>query len=207
MKSKTASKKHWEKVYALKKNNELSWYEEVPSTSLDLISSLNLNKDAAIIDIGGGNSNLTKTLLNKGFLDLSILDISSRALESTKSEIKEKADQVHWIISDILNFRPNRTYDLWHDRATFHFLTSGSDIENYISLVNQSVKLGGYLILATFSKKGPSKCSGLNISQYDSEILNKLFGTHFIQLKSFEDIHKTPSGTEQHFIYNLFQRN
>ena len=199
-------KQHWENVYETKSDDEVSWYEETPTTSLSLISDLNLNKDAVIIDVGGGNSNLIEKLQLQDFSNLSVLDISKKALERTKYKLRQKAKNIQWIVSDILDFQPNQKYDVWHDRAVFHFLTESEDIDNYVQLVSQSIKKNGFFILATFSKSGPLKCSGLEISQYDKETLLDLFNAEFNLIKSFEEVHHTPFDSEQNFIYSLFQK-
>jgi 2-polyprenyl-3-methyl-5-hydroxy-6-metoxy-1,4-benzoquinol methylase len=199
-------KQHWENVYDTKNDNEVSWYEETPTTSLSLISDLNLNKDAVIIDVGGGNSNLIEKLQQQEFSNLSVLDISNKALERTRYKLRQKAKYIQWIVSDILDFQPNHQYDVWHDRAVFHFLTESEDIDNYVQLVSQSIKKNGFFILATFSKSGPLKCSGLEISQYDKETLLDLFNAEFNLIKSFEEVHHTPFDSEQNFIYSLFQK-
>lgn len=205
-KSMGNKKDHWENIYGTKGDSEVSWYEETPTTSLALLQSLQPKKDSAIIDIGGGNSNFTVELEKKGFLNLSVLDISAKALNRTKEKMGVRGDNVDWIASNILDFTPHQQFDIWHDRATFHFLTDKSDIDNYIQLVSNSIKVGGHLILATFSKTGPLKCSGLAITQYDKEELNNLLAANFELVKAFEDVHKTPFDTEQNFIYTLFKK-
>lgn len=199
-------KEHWENVYETKADQEVSWYQETPATSLDLIVSLNLNKDASIIDIGGGNSNLAGELLKKGYVNLSVLDISAKSLERTKSKLAQEANKIHWVVSDVLDFQPKQQYDLWHDRATFHFLTEKEDVENYVTMVGRAIKNKGHLIIATFSTSGPKKCSGLDITQYSEEKLKALFKGGFTLIKSFEEIHRTPFDTEQNFIYALFKK-
>lgn len=199
-------KEHWENVYDTKGDREVSWYQEAPTTSLDLIVSLNLNKDASIIDIGGGNSNLTGELLKKGYTNLSVLDISTKSLERTKAKLGQDAGKVDWVVSDILDFKSKQQYDLWHDRATFHFLTSGNDIAKYVDIVNHAVKKGGYMIIATFSTSGPTKCSGLDITQYTKEKLKVIFNKGFELIKAFEEVHHTPFNTNQNFIYTLFKK-
>ena len=199
-------KKHWENVYDTKGDREVSWYQETPTTSLDLIAFLNLDKDAFIIDIGGGNSNLSTVLLKQGYTNLSILDISTTSLERTKAKLGQDAGKIDWIVSDILDFKPKLQYDLWHDRATFHFFTSEHDIAKYVDLVNYAVKKGGYMIIATFSTSGPKKCSGLNITQYSEEKLKAIFNNGFELIKAFEEVHQTPFNTEQNFIYTLFRK-
>lgn len=202
----TKRKQHWETVYETKGDQEVSWYQEIPVTSLNLIDSLNLKKDYAIIDVGGGNSNLVVELSRKGFKNLSVLDISEKSLERTKLKLKQTAENVNWIVSDILEFQPSIKFSLWHDRATFHFLTEKEDIEKYVKLVEKAIKTDGFLIIATFSNTGPLKCSGLEITQYSKETLHGLFHDNFELIDAFDDVHKTPFETEQNFIYTVFKR-
>ena len=171
----TERKQHWENVYETKDDQEVSWYQEIPVTSFKLIDSLNLKKDDAIIDVGGGNSNLVVELSRKGFKNLSVLDISEKSLERTKLKLKQNTENVNWIVSDILEFQPSYKFSLWHDRATFHFLTEKEDIEKYVKQVEKAIKTDGFLIIATFSNTGPFKCSGLETTQYSKEILLGLF--------------------------------
>lgn len=199
-------KQHWNNVYETKNDDEVSWYQENPTSSLNLITALNLSNEAEIIDVGGGNSNLTKELQKQGFVNLSVLDISNKVLEHTKTKFGENGKNIKWIVSDILDFKLKQQYDLWHDRATFHFLTRKSNIVKYVTIASKAIKKNGYLVLATFSKSGPKKCSGLDIMQYDKEKLQELFGEQFTLIKSFEEVHRTPYNTEQNFIYNLFQK-
>lgn len=199
-------KKHWENVYGTNADHQVSWYQEVPETSINLIKELNLNKEAAIIDVGGGNSNLTAHLLKQGFNDLTVLDISAKALERTRGKMGSEAARVNWIVSDVLAFEPERKYDLWHDRATFHFLTRADDVAGYIARVCQAIKPGGYLVLGTFSKSGPEKCSGLNITQYSADELQQLFGEHFTMVNSLDAVHQTPFNTEQEFVFAVFRK-
>lgn len=202
----TKRKQHWETVYETKGDQEVSWYQEIPVTSLNLIDSLNLKKDDAIIDVGGGNSNLAVELSKKGFKNLSVLDISAKSLERTKLKLKQTAENISWIVSDILEFQPSFEFSLWHDRATFHFLTEKEDIKKYIKLVEKAIKTDGFLIIATFSNRGPLKCSGLEITQYSEETLHRLFHDKFELINAFDDVHKTPFETEQNFIYTVFKR-
>ncbi len=199
-------KQHWENVYNTKNDDEVSWYEENPKTSLNLINELGLAHEAAIIDIGGGNSNLIGTLQKQEFSKLFVLDISAQALERTKNKLGKNATSIQWIVADILDFKPNQLFDVWHDRAVFHFLTTKNDIATYVNLVSKSINKDGYFILATFSKSGPLKCSGLDISQYNKEELLTLFSKEFNLINSFEEVHQTPFETEQNFIYTLFQK-
>lgn len=202
----TDIKQHWEKVYESKTDMEVSWYQETPDTYLLLINSLNIDKEADIIDIGGGNSNLTGILFQEGYTNLCVLDISSKSLERTKVKLGKEADKVKWVVSNILSFQPKQQYVLWHDRATFHFLTNQSDIERYVNIVSQAIKKGGHLIIATFSTSGPKKCSGLNITQYSEEKLISVFKECFELVKVFEEVHHTPFDAKQNFINVLFRK-
>lgn len=199
-------KDHWETVYETKGDQEVSWYQEIPKTSLKIIDSIHLSKEDPIIDIGGGNSNLVGELSNKGFTNLSVLDISANSLERTKSKLGKEAEDIQWIVSDMIEFQPPQQYTLWHDRATFHFLVNEKDITKYVSIASEAIKKGGYLIIATFSTSGPKKCSGLEIAQYSREKLLRLFDDNFELTKSFEEVHTTPFETEQNFIFSVFKR-
>ncbi|MEY3845553.1 MAG: hypothetical protein RL293_1975 [Bacteroidota bacterium] len=192
-------KEHWEKVYATKTPQEVSWTQERPAISLDFIASFQLEKSASIIDIGGGDSLLVDFLLDLGYTNLSVLDISAHAIERAKVRLGEKASLVTWIVSDINDFEPLQNYDLWHDRAAFHFLTSQKDIERYVELVSKHVK---QLVIGTFSTNGPFKCSGLEITQYDENELGQLFGPHGFEVQTTKrEDHMTPFGTTQNFVF------
>ncbi|OUU21878.1 MAG: SAM-dependent methyltransferase [Flavobacteriaceae bacterium TMED48] len=199
-------KDHWENVYETKDDQEVSWYQEIPVTSLDLINSLSLYREDSIIDIGRGNSNLVSELYKKGFTNLLVLDISSKSLERTKSKLGRKSTEIQLIVSDILEFQPSQKYSLWHDRAIFHFLINEMDISQYVNIVSKAIKKEGYLIIATFSTSGRKKCSGLEITQYSKEKLQSLFHESFELVQSLEDVHKTSFETEQNFIYTIFKR-
>lgn len=196
-------KKHWETVYETKNPDEVSWTQEIPKTSLAFIHSFGLDKSAKIIDIGGGDSKLVDFLLDQGFENITVLDISEKALEKAKIRLVEKAKKVTWIVSDILDFEPTETYDVWHDRAAFHFLTTDEEIEKYKSIVNKSVD--GFLIIGTFSENGPLKCSGLEISQYSQEKLTSTFEEKFDKIDSVLEDHQTPFGTTQNFLFCGFK--
>jgi SAM-dependent methyltransferase len=197
-------KEHWETVFSTKQPHEVSWTQAIPTTSLDLIASCELSKDAEIIDIGGGDSNLVDHLLALGYKNISVLDISSHAFDRAKKRLGEKADLVTWIVSDIVDFKPTKKYDLWHDRAAFHFLTEKSQIQAYQNLINEHVK--EYLIIGTFSENGPKKCSGLDICQYNSVSLNELFQLNFTPITTFKEDHVTPFETTQNFVFSSFKR-
>lgn len=196
-------KKHWEIVYETKNQDEVSWTQEIPKTSLAFIHSFGLDKSAKIIDIGGGDSKLVDHLLDQGFQNITVLDISEKALEKAKIRMGEKATKVNWIVSDILDFEPTETYDVWHDRAAFHFLTTEEEIEKYKSIVKKSV--AGFLIIGTFSENGPLKCSGLEISQYSEEKLTSTFEENFDKIHSVLEDHETPFGTTQNFLFCSFK--
>lgn len=199
-------KEYWENVWTRKKSNEVSWYQKDPKISIDLILSTNLSKDARIIDVGGGDSNLVDRLLDRGFKDITVLDISAKALERTKERLGKNAEMVKWIECDIRELESGDRYDVWHDRALLHFLTSEEDLKNYVELTRKYVKEGGYLILSTFSTKGPMMCSGLDTKQFSEESMKKLFSSGFEHVKSFEEKHMTPFGTDQIFIYSVFKK-
>ena len=199
------NKNHWNNIYHYKQSNELSWYEEIPFVSRFLIMKLKLRKDASIIDVGGGDSNLVDFLLKEGYTDVTVLDISEAALNRTKSRLgKQMAEKVNWLVTDISHFKPERQYDFWHDRATFHFLTSETEVQQYISIAHKAVKDQGHISVGTFSTKGPENCSGLSIKQYNEEMLSELFNPFFEKIKCMPHVHCTPTGAEQAFIFCLF---
>lgn len=194
-----ATKSHWENIYQTKQAHEVSWTQETPYTSIQLFEAARLPKEGKIIDIGGGDSRFVDYLIGNGFTNVSVLDISEKALERTKERLGAKAALVHWIISDIKNFTPTVTYDFWHDRAAFHFLTEQKDIEQYVKVCKQSTKK---IAIGTFTTEGPLKCSGLDISQYDENSLSKLFESiGFTNAQCQRVDHKTPSGANQNFVF------
>lgn len=196
-------KNHWETVYETKNPDQISWTQEVPKTSLEFIHSFGLNKQAKIIDIGGGDSKLVDFLIEAGFQNISVLDISSAAIERAKKRLGNKAERINWIVSDITAFQPNETYDVWHDRATFHFLTTKSEIEKYLETARKSVT--GYLIIGTFSENGPLKCSGLDIKQYSESTLTAALNSGFEKLSCVIEDHITPFETAQNFLFCSFK--
>lgn len=199
------TKEHWETIYKTKQPNEVSWTEQIPSASLEFINKLKIPKTAKIIDIGGGDSKLVDFLLAQGYTDLSVLDISETAIIRAKERLGDKAKNVKWIISDILDFKPTEKYDLWHDRAAFHFQTEEADIDNYLNIIKNAVI--GWSIIGTFSVDGPKKCSGLNIRQYDEAGLKYLLEkSEFKFLESKRIDHTTPSGGVQNFIFCSFSK-
>lgn len=201
-----SNKTHWETIYSTKKPQEVSWTQEIPKTSLDFIHSFNLPKNAAIIDIGGGDSKLPDYLLSEGFTNITVLDISEKALERAKIRLGAKADKVKWVVSDILEFKPKEKYDLWHDRAAFHFLTTAEQIEDYLDIASNAINEGKYIITGTFSKEGPLKCSGLEIKQYDEKALTEILNRKFEKIKCITEDHTTPFNTIQNFLFCSFKR-
>ena len=200
----TNRRDHWDKVYETKQPNEVSWTQENPDTSLNFIRETNMDKSAKIIDIGGGESRLIDYLLEEGYENLTVLDISSKALERAKTRLGIKADKVTWIVSDITEFVPDTHYDIWHDRATFHFLTTEDQINKYLAIAQNWIT--GFLIIGTFSDKGPTKCSGLEIKQYTETALERQFNSNFEKLKCSNEDHKTPFETIQNFIFCTFRK-
>ena len=197
-------KKHWETVYKTKNSDQVSWTQETPKTSLAFINSFGLKKNAKIIDIGGGDSKLVDYLLDEGFENITVLDISAKSLEKAKNRLGEKAIKVDWIVSDITEFEPNMTYDIWHDRATFHFLTTTEQIKKYMKIARKSVT--GFLTIGTFSQNGPEKCSGLEIKQYNEEELTSELKNGFDKIKCVTEDHLTPFGTNQNFLFCSFKK-
>ena len=200
-------KQHWDKIYATKQPREMSWSQEYPSTSLDFVHQAHLDKHAHIIDIGGGNSKLVDFLLEEGFENISVLDISEEALNKTKQRLGDKAAKIHWIVCDVTEFQPTDTYDFWHDRATFHFLTTEPQIVQYLSAARHAVKENGYVTIGTFSEDGPKKCSGLDVRQYSEETLVSEMADGFKKIKCITEEHKTPSNVSQHFLFCSFRRS
>ena len=198
-------KNHWEVVYENKNPNQLSWTQEIPKTSLDFIHSFGLNKKAKIIDIGGGDSKLADYLLDEGFENITVLDISAKALDKAKKRLGDKAKKINWVVSDITEYKPEITFDVWHDRATFHFLTTSEQVAKYMDTARNSVT--GYLTIGTFSENGPTKCSGLEIKQYSEETLAAELKNGFDKIRCITDDHITPFSTKQNFLFCSFKRN
>lgn len=197
------SKVHWEHIYKTKMPQEVSWTENKPNMSLELISKAKLSLDAQIIDVGGGDSQLVDYLIDLGYKNLTVLDISETAIIRAQKRLGDRATQVKWVVSDVIDYNPKISYDLWHDRASFHFQTSAESIRDYLTLLNRAVK--GHVIIGAFSTNGPKKCSGLDIMQYNEASLKQLFKKYGFESLSFEkQIHITPFKTEQEFIFGSF---
>lgn len=197
-------KSHWENVFQTKQETEVSWYQKKPETSLNFFIENNISKDANIIEVGGGDSYLIDNLIALGFTNLTILDISEHAIERLKKRLGGKAENVKFIVSDILDFKPNEKYDVWHDRASFHFLTNETEITKYKQIVSNSLTENGFLFIGTFSEDGPLKCSGLEITQYSANKMEQVFSEDFEKVKCFTENHKTPFDTIQNFIFCTF---
>jgi SAM-dependent methyltransferase len=195
-------KTHWDQVYTSKDAGEVSWYRPHLEKSLELIRSTGVSKLARIIDVGGGASTLVDDLLADGYQNLTVLDISSAALETAKQRLGERAKNIAWRVADITSAKlPLHYYDVWHDRAVFHFLTNENDRRRYVELVQHAVKPNGHIIVASFGPNGPLQCSGLDICRYSPDKLHGEFGPSFQLVKSFQEEHFTPIGKEQQFIY------
>jgi len=198
------AKQHWEAVYETKSSEQVSWTQSIPKTSLNFIHSFGLKKNAKIIDIGGGDSKLVDFLLDESFENITVLDISAKALDKAKQRLGNRANKVNWIVCDIMDYKPNTTYDVWHDRAAFHFLTTQQQITTYIHIASKAVT--GYLIIGTFSVDGPKKCSGLEVKQYNEEILTAELQNDFDKIHCIKEDHITPFNTTQNFLFCSFKR-
>ena len=196
-----STKSHWEKIYSEKSPQEVSWTQEIPETSIEFFNELKLSKTSPIIDIGGGESKFVDYLLEEGYQNISVLDISENAIKRAKDRLGKKSKNIEWIVCDINDFNPKKKYALWHDRAVFHFLTSNVEINRYVENVKQNSE---NFIVGTFSTSGPKKCSGLEISQYDKNLLSKLFEESMTINKVEYINHITPFETTQNFIFCSF---
>ncbi|MCP4186911.1 MAG: methyltransferase domain-containing protein [Gammaproteobacteria bacterium] len=199
-------KQHWERVYKEKSHLEVSWYQGKPMTSLSLIKNLSLDKNDRLVDIGGGASTLIDCLLDEGFENCTVLDISDFALELAKKHLGKKSASVNWRAEDVIDFAPEFSYTLWHDRAVFHFLTDRQDREKYKKVLASSVSTGGYVIIAAFALAGPTKCSGLDIVRYDAQKMEDELGPRFNLVDEKTETHITPSGVEQLFGFYVFRK-
>lgn len=197
---------HWENIYANKRESEVSWFEEVPTESLQLLQLVGAQPASAIIDIGGGASRLVDNLLAKRFENVTVLDISAAALNSARARLGDKADAAKWIVADATEWRPAETYDIWHDRAAFHFLTSEKEQRAYIQRLKQALKRGGHAIIGTFAPDGPEKCSGLPVARHSAESLSALLGADFALVDSRRHEHATPWHATQKFQFSAFKR-
>jgi len=197
---------HWETVYSTKAENQVSWFQESPAISLALIKATRATKDAAIIDIGGGASRLADALLHGGYRAITVLDLSASALEAAKKRIGPASREIDWIVADVTTWTPTRTYDVWHDRAAFHFLTAPADRAAYLDCLRRAVTAGGHVIIGTFALDGPEKCSGLPVQRYDGKSLAAELGSGFELIETKGELHHTPWNSTQSFQFSRFQR-
>ena len=200
------SKSHWENIYSSKNEDGVSWFQEYPKTSIDLIGKYSTDKSISIIDIGSGRSRILKNLIKNEYDNLTYLDISQEACSKSKISLGNKQDLVEWHVVNVLDFNTEKNFSIWHDRAVFHFLISKEDVEKYKQAALKSIVQGGYLILGTFSENGPEKCSGLNVSRHSPESLKKIFNPEFKMIESFTIDHKTPFDTNQNFLFSIFKK-
>lgn len=198
---------HWEKIYSTNQPDQVSWYKPHLETSVNWIGELSLGKDANIIDVGGGASTLVDDLVEIGYRSITVIDLSRTALALTKKRLGERAALVTWIEGDITSMDlPVHHYDLWHDRAVFHFLTSSEQQQRYVENLSKALRPGGHVIMATFSVEAPPKCSGLPVQRYSPEELERILGSAFVLKKKSKELHVTPGGVEQMYLYCLFKK-
>lgn len=202
----TVSKSHWETVYTTKGETEVSWFQENPAPSLELIDLARPTPQSAIVDIGGGASRLVDSLIARGFRHVTVLDISQAALEAAKARLGERAGQVQWVVADVTTWSSAQTFDIWHDRAAFHFLIDPADRSAYVARMKQAVRPGGHVIIGTFAIDGPEKCSGLPVNRYDAASLAKELGEGFELVDSRRHDHSTPWDSTQAFQFCIFRR-
>ena len=196
-------KLHWEKIYDEKNEDEVSWFQKETNESMKMIQSAGI-ENPKIIDVGSGRSKLLKNLIEIGYNHLTYLDISESALEKSKEFLGEQSNKVRWISKDILNFKTDEKFDIWHDRAVFHFLNEENLIRKYIEIVEKNISESGHLIIGTFSENGPLKCSGLDVRRYSEKVIEKLFNRSFKLIDSFYYDHVTPFNTTQNFLFSHF---
>lgn len=198
--------KHWENIYQTKDLKDASWYQPTPVTSLEFLKHFNVPHSAKIIDVGGGDSFFADHLLDLGYENITVLDISSASLERAKKRLGDRAKKIKWVVADAAKFKPEEEYDFWHDRAAFHFLTDEKDIENYLDTIQKNIKPGGILVIGTFSENGPKKCSGIEIRQYSESSMTEKLQKYFEKIKCISVDHKTPFDTIQNFIFCSFRK-
>jgi trans-aconitate methyltransferase len=197
---------HWQKVYKDKGEKQVSWFQEKPAISLELIDGVGAKPNSAIIDIGGGASRLVDVLVSEGYRDLTVLDLSDDAIAIARSRLAERAALVKWIVADVTEWEPSRHYDLWHDRAAFHFLTEAADRAAYFDRLMRVIRPGGHVIIATFAIDGPERCSGLPVIRYDATLLSAALGRAFALIGTRRHDHTTPTGGVQQFLFGVFKR-
>ena len=199
-------KQHWDHIYQTRELKDVSWFEPTPETSLEFFKQFNVPLTAKVIDIGGGDSLLVDHLLNLGYQDISVLDISSAAINKARKRLGIRANKVKWIIADAATFKPVEKYDFWHDRAAFHFLTNEQEISDYLETAQQNINPKGVLVIGTFSDQGPEKCSGITIKQYSESSMTDRLKTFFEKIKCITVDHRTPFDTLQNFVFCSFRK-
>jgi ubiquinone/menaquinone biosynthesis C-methylase UbiE len=204
--SMLARQTHWQNVYQTKGERDVSWFQEVPANSLDLIRATGVDTGASIVDIGGGTSRLVDSLVDQGFHSVTILDVAEKALAISRDRLGAHAKHVSWIVADVTAWRPDKSYDVWHDRAAFHFLTEPSDRAAYAECVRNTVRPGGHVIIGTFAPDGPEQCSGLPVVRHDAASIGDALGPSFKLIESCRHDHQTPRGNTQRFQFSWFQR-
>jgi SAM-dependent methyltransferase len=197
---------HWETVYTTKGESEVSWFQENPAPSLELMDLAQLTPESAIVDIGGGASRLVDSLLARGFCNVTVLDLSESALAAANSRLGDRADRVRWLVADVTTWQPPQSYDLWHDRAAFHFLTDEAARSAYVDRLKQALNPGGHVIIGTFALDGPERCSGLPVTRHDAVGLAAMLGPEFGLIDSRPHAHVTPWGSTQQFQFSTFRR-
>jgi SAM-dependent methyltransferase len=197
---------HWENVYRTKGEREVSWFQETPSISLELIRSAGATRHSAIVDIGGGASRLVDGLVDEGFAAITVLDLSESALAAARTRLGQAAAGVTWIVADVVSWKPLQRYDIWHDRAAFHFLTDADDRTAYVERLREALQPGGHAIIATFALDGPERCSGLPVIRHDAVSLGKVLGSAFNLVETRRHDHHTPMGSTQRFQFSVFRR-
>lgn len=200
-------RQHWEDIYSNKQPEQCSWFQSYPSTSMHFISGYTAETTARIIDIGGGDSLLVDALLDAGYTNITVLDISAAAIARAQQRLADRAPLVEWVVADIMDYKPVEVFDIWHDRAAFHFLIADKEKEHYVKLAHESVKAGGLMTIGTFSESGPNRCSGLPVQQYSEKSLQHMLEGNFKKIRCIEEEHHTPFHTLQRFLFCSFRRN
>lgn len=200
------TKEHWENIYKTKQLNQVSWYQPKPETSIEIFNSFNFPKTANIIDVGAGDSFFVDFLLDNNFVNITVLDISENAINRAKKRLGNRSKKVKWIIANSATFKSSESYDFWHDRAAFHFLTKAEEISSYIKNLNKNLNISGKLVIGTFSENGPQKCSGIKVTRYSEKKMTETFQNYFKKIECLIIEHKTPFNTTQNFIFCSFKK-
>ncbi len=200
------TKEHWENIYKTKQLNQVSWYQPKPETSIEIFNSFNFPKTANIIDVGAGDSFFVDFLLDNNFVNITVLDISENAINRAKKRLGNRSKKVKWIIANSATFKSSESYDFWHDRAAFHFLTKAEEISSYIKNLNKNLNISGKLVIGTFSENGPQMCSGIKVTRYSEKKMTETFQNYFKKIECLIIEHKTPFNTIQNFIFCSFKK-